>query len=135
MAKINVEIVTPEKRLVQAEADEVIAPGALGLFGVRAGHTPFLSVLAPGILTVRDGATTQKYFVAGGFVEVGPQLVRVLADHAQTPESIDVPATKVKLAKAEEALAMTTGANDPGYEAAAFAVQREKARIAAAGQK
>lgn len=132
MAKLNVEIVTPEKRLVQAEADEIIAPGALGLFGVRPGHTPFLSVMAPGLLTVRDGATTQQYFVGGGFVEAGPEMVRVLADSAQTPDSIDVAATQKKLEAAEEALAMLTGPNDPAFEAAAATVQREKARIAAA---
>ncbi|MBX7116426.1 MAG: ATP synthase F1 subunit epsilon [Myxococcaceae bacterium] len=135
MAKLNVEIVTPEKRLVQLEADEIIAPGALGLFGVRPGHTPLISVMAPGLLTVRDGATTQKYFVSGGFVEVGPEQVRVLADSAQTPESIDVAATRKKLEAAEEALATLTGPNDLAYEAAVTSVAREKARIAAAAQK
>ena len=71
MAKLKVEVVTPERRLVQMEADEVIAPGAEGLFGVRPGHAPFLSLLMPGPLTVKNGGKTELFFVAGGFVEVG----------------------------------------------------------------
>ena len=56
MAKLNVDIVTPERRLVSTPADEVVAPAAEGLYGVRPGHTPFLSLLAPGPLTVREGS-------------------------------------------------------------------------------
>ena len=92
MAKLKVEVVTPERRLVQLEADEVIAPGAEGLFGVRPGHAPFLSLLQAGPLTVKDGAKSELYFVAGGFVEVGGQNVRVLADSAQPQKEIDTAA-------------------------------------------
>lgn len=104
MARLKVEIVTPEKRLAQLEADEVIAPGADGLFGVRPGHAPFLSVLNPGALTVRDGLGTTVYFVSGGFVEVGPLVVRVLADAAETKASIDVEGAKKRVADAEAKL-------------------------------
>ena len=71
MSKLNVEIVTPERRLAQLSADEVIAPGAVGLFGVRPGHTAYLSVMQPGPLTVREGSVSTIYFVSGGFVEIG----------------------------------------------------------------
>ena len=56
MAKLNVDIVTPERRLISTHADEVVAPAAEGLYGVRPGHSPFLSTLSPGPLTVRDGS-------------------------------------------------------------------------------
>ena len=59
MAKLSVEIVTPEKRLLSTQADEAIVPGAKGLFGVRPGHTPFLSLMEPGTLTLKDGTTTK----------------------------------------------------------------------------
>lgn len=104
MAKLKVEVVTPERRLVQIEADEVIAPGAEGLFGVRPGHAPYLSLLQAGQLTVRDGAKSELFFVAGGFVEVGSQNVRVLADSAQPVKDIDVAAAKKRIAEAEEKL-------------------------------
>ena len=91
MAKLNVEIVTPERRLAQLQADEVIAPGADGLFGVRPGHTPYLSVMQPGPLTVREGTISTIYFVSGGFVEAGPTAVRVLADSAEVASAIDPP--------------------------------------------
>jgi F-type H+-transporting ATPase subunit epsilon len=84
-AKLDVEIVTPERLVAKLQADEVIAPGADGLFGVRPGHTAYLAVLKAGPLTVRDGKATTVYQVAGGFVEAGPGLVRVLADGLQGP--------------------------------------------------
>ena len=104
MAKLNVEILTPERRLASLQADEVIAPGADGLFGVRPGHTPYLAVMQPGPLSVRDGATTTTYFVAGGFVEAGPGAVRVLADSAELATAIDVAAANKRIAEAETRL-------------------------------
>src|SRR5438874_2625797 len=65
MAKLKVEIVTPEKRVLSVQADEAIVPGARGLFGVRPGHTPFLSLMEPGWMTLKDGATAQRYFLSG----------------------------------------------------------------------
>ena len=92
MAKLNVDIVTPERRLLSTPADEVVAPAAEGLYGVRPGHSPFLSTLSPGPLTVREGGTTQAWFVSGGFVEVQNDTVLVLADQAEPAASIDVEA-------------------------------------------
>ena len=74
---LKVEVVTPERRLIQVDADEVIAPGADGLFGVRPGHTAYLAVLQPGMLTVKEGGGVEKrFFVAGGFCEVADDVVR-----------------------------------------------------------
>src|SRR6185437_10903270 len=82
MAKVTVEVVTPEKRILSAQADEAIVPGAVGLFGVRPGHTPLLSVMSAGPLTLKNGGSaSESYFVAGGFVEVSNDKVMVLADH------------------------------------------------------
>ncbi len=128
MAKLKVEIVTPERRLAQLSADEVIAPGATGLFGVRPGHAPYLSVLQPGPLTVKDGATTAVYFVAGGFVEAGPAIVRVLADAAEVKAEIDVAASQKRLSDAEAAI-KTFDVTDPRAAEQAHIVATEKRRI------
>lgn len=104
MAKLNVEIVTPERRLAKVEADEVIAPGAKGLFGVRPGHATFLSVMAAGPVTVNAGGSKSVYFVSGGFVEAGSAVVRVLADQAEAQASIDVAAANKRIADAEAKL-------------------------------
>jgi F-type H+-transporting ATPase subunit epsilon len=131
MAKLNVDIVTPERRLISAPADEVVAPAAEGLFGVRPGHAPFLSTLAPGPLTVRDGTNTQAWFVAGGFVEVQNDRVLVLADQAEPAASIDVEGATAALREAEQRLA-ALGPGDPKAAAETARIQRERARVAAA---
>lgn len=134
MAKLNVEIVTPERRVAKLEADEVIAPGAEGLFGVRPGHTPYLSLLQPGALTVKDGATTTVYFVAGGFAEAGPKHVRVLADGADVSTEIDVAAAKKRLQAAEEKLKSFESGDARGDEFKAIVI-RERRRLEVAGKR
>ena len=134
MAKLNVEIVTPERRLAQLSADEVIAPGADGLFGVRPGHTPYLSVLQPGPLTVRDGTNKTVYFVAGGFVEAGPGAVRVLADAAEVAANIDVAAAQKRMAEAETRL-KGFEVTDPRADEQRQLIVREKRRIETFSQK
>src|SRR5690349_8882036 len=131
MAKLSVEIVTPEKRLLQTQADEPIVPGAKGLFGVRPGHTPFLSLMEPGALTLKDGANTQMFFVAGGFVEVGNDRVLVLADQAEAAANIDVAAARKRLEEAQARLSKMS-ADDERFEVEQATVRRETARTAAA---
>jgi len=131
MAKLNVDIVTPERRLVSMHADEVVAPAAEGLYGVRPGHSPFLSSLQPGPLTVREGSSTQAWFVAGGFVEVQNDTVLVLADQAEAASSIDLESANQALREAEQRLAALP-AGDPKAATETARVQRERARVAAA---
>ena len=131
MAKLNVDIVTPERRLVSTPADEVVAPAAEGLYGVRPGHSPFLSLLAPGPLTLREGTTTRAWFVAGGFFEVQNDTVLVLADQAEPAASIDLEAATQALREAEQKLAALSPA-DPALAAETERVRRARARLAAA---
>lgn len=128
MSKLNVEIVTPERRLAQLSADEVIAPGAVGLFGVRPGHTAYLSVMQPGPLTVREGSVSTIYFVSGGFVEAGPEAVRVLADAAELASAIDVVAAQKRMNEAEGKLKALEPTDPKGDEQRAIIVC-EKRRI------
>jgi F-type H+-transporting ATPase subunit epsilon len=131
MAKLNVDIVTPERRLVSTPADEVVAPAAEGLYGVRPGHSPFLSLLAPGPLTVREGTTTRAWFVAGGFFEVQNDRVLVLADQAEPATGIDLEAATEALRSAEQKLA-TLSPSDPALAAETERVRLARARLDAA---
>jgi F-type H+-transporting ATPase subunit epsilon len=128
MARLNVEIVTPERRLAQLACDEVIAPGADGFFGVRPGHAAYLAVLQPGPLTVKDGASSTIYFVSGGFVEAGPAVVRVLADAAEVQKDIDTAQATQRIAEAEETL-KGLEVTDPRAEVERLAIIREKRRL------
>lgn len=132
MAKLTVEIVTPEKRVLSVQADEAIVPGGRGLFGVRPGHTPFLSLMEPGTLTLMDGGRRESYFVAGGFVEVGNDKVLVLADGAEPVTGIDVDGARRRMAEAQERM-KGLSAEDARFELEAATVRREAARIGAAG--
>ncbi len=134
MAKLSVELVTPERRILAVQADEAIIPGGRGLFGVRPGHTPFLSLMEPGVVTLREGSTTQLFFVAGGFVEVANDKVLVLADEAEPVSSIDVQGSKQRLVAAQERLTGMS-AEDSRFHLETATVRRETARMAAAGRR
>lgn len=132
MAKLTVEIVTPEKRILSVQADEAIVPGGRGLFGVRPGHTPFLSLMEPGPLTLIDAGRRESYFVAGGFVEVGNDKVLVLADAAELVAGIDVEGARRRMSEAQERM-KGLSAEDARFELEQATVRREAARIGAAG--
>ncbi len=134
MAKLSIDVVTPERRVVAVQADEVIVPGARGLFGVRPGHTPFLSLMEPGVLTLREGATTQQFFIAGGFVEVSNDKILVLADQAEPVTGIDVEASKNRLLAAQEHL-KNLSAENARFQIETATVRRETARMAAATRR
>ena len=132
---LKVEVVTPERRLVQVDAEEVIAPGADGLFGVRPGHTAYLAVLQPGLLTVKEGGGVEKrFFVAGGFCEVADDVVRVLADVAEPLESIDVAAAQKAVTEAEAKLA-DISPSLPAYQTQREAVQKAQVRFQIAAKR
>jgi F-type H+-transporting ATPase subunit epsilon len=128
MAKLNVEIVTPERRIASVTADEVVAPAAEGLYGVLPGHSAFLGLLSAGPLTVRTGGQVESWFVAGGFLEVSEDTVRVLPDLAEPLASLDVASATTRLREAEERFNKLP-AGDAGLPAAAEAVQRERSRL------
>lgn len=75
--------------LVTAEADEVVAPGVEGYFGVLPGHAAFLTTLAPGEVSYRTGQTEHRVAVSGGFAEVRAERVIILAENAERPDEID----------------------------------------------
>jgi len=88
MASFAFELVSPERLLISGQADEVTAPGIEGEFTVLAQHAPFITVLKPGIVTVKTGGDTQRLYVRGGFAEVNPDGLTILADFAVAVEEL-----------------------------------------------
>ena len=103
--KLTLEIVTPDRSLGREEVDEVQLPGSEGYFGVLPGHTPLLSTLTVGELWYRVGQEKRYFAVAGGFVEVLPDRVTVLARIGERAEDIDVARAEAAKRRAEERLA------------------------------
>ena len=86
---LQLEIVTPERRAFTDEVDMVIVPGIDGQLGILPHHTRLISALGTGELRIKKGGTEQILFISGGFVEVRPDKVVVMADLAEHSEEID----------------------------------------------
>lgn len=108
MATLPFELVSPERLVFSGNVAEVIVPGAEGEFGVLAGHAPFIGMLKAGILTIKDGADVRRYFVRGGFAEVNPAGLTILAEEAKPVEEINLADLEQKVADAKEDLADAT---------------------------
>lgn len=102
--RLNLEIVTPERRVVSREVDEVVLPGRLGSFGVLPGHASMLSGLQPGVAMLRSGDKKEILAIGGGFAEVQPDRVIVLAETCEKADEIDVERAKKKIAELEARL-------------------------------
>lgn len=129
---LRLEIVTPEKRIAALDCDEVRAPGVGGGFGIRPGHTPFLSALEPGRLTVVAGGQETHYAIGGGFLQVADDRVIVLADTAETREEIDLDRARKAFQESTERLRSLTE-QDENHAVEAARVKRAAARISVAG--
>jgi F-type H+-transporting ATPase subunit epsilon len=130
---LTLEIVTPERRILEVRADEVRAPGVQGGFGIRERHAPFMTALEAGRLTYVAGGQEHHYAIGGGFLQVLDDKVIVLADSAEARDDIDVEAAKKALAESSERLRTMTE-QDEDYAVEAAKVRRETARITVAGR-
>ena len=111
--KLFLEVVTPQKAIVSEEVEIVVAPGSEGEFGALKGHTTFLTSLKIGTLRYKDANGKERYlFINGGFAEVLPDKVTILAESAERRQDIDVErATKAK-ERAEKRLAAKSADTD-----------------------
>ncbi|HAM54457.1 MAG TPA: F0F1 ATP synthase subunit epsilon [Candidatus Rokubacteria bacterium] len=138
---MRLELATPVRQLVSAEADEVVAPGSEGYFGVLPGHAPFLTTLGSGEVSYRHGREEGHLAVIGGFAEVQDDRVMILAETAERPEEIDRERAEQARQRAEQRLA---GRNPQGrlpeaggeidYARAVAALARALARLQVAGR-
>lgn len=131
MATIRLEIVTPERQVFSDDVDIVVVPGIEGELGILPNHTPLMTALKTGELRARKGSEEFLLLVSGGFLEVRPNRVIVLADVCERAEEIDLSRAEEARKKAEQRMAEKY---EPGVDAAESeaALHRAMARLAIA---
>jgi len=105
MATFHFDLVSPERLLLSGEVEKVDVPGSEGYFGVLAGHAPMVTALRPGILTIKRDGGEMQIIVLGGFAEVSPTGLTVLADVAASVEEFDRTVLAEHIKAAEEKVA------------------------------
>lgn len=113
MATIKLDIVTAERSIYSDNVDMVVATGVEGELGILPHHAPLMTILKPGELKIKKGGEEILMAVSGGFLEVRPDHVIVLADAAERAEEIDVLRAQAAREKAREALARRKA---PGFD-------------------
>jgi F-type H+-transporting ATPase subunit epsilon len=128
--KLHVDIVTVEGRRYRGDADFVVAPGLEGELGVLPRHVPLLTPLAAGTVKVRNDDEELFFFVGGGFLEVRPDQVTVLADAAERAEDIDEARAEEARRRAESLLQQKLSDTDQAAASAALARAEARLRLA-----
>ncbi len=128
MSSLKVDIVTAERVVYSADVDIVIAPGVEGQLGILPHHAPLMTILQAGELVVRKGGQEDSLAISGGFLEVRPDRVIILADSAERAEEIDVARAEAARKRAEERLRDRKGAGLDETRAEA-ALQRAVTRL------
>ncbi len=131
--EIELEVATPERLLVHERVDEVQIPAKSGYLGVLPGHAPLLAELGTGFLWYVSGGRRRYLAVHGGFLEVLPDKVRLLALAAEKAEEIDVERARKALQRAQDQLGTGALGVDPAF--GLDAVKRAEARLEAAAHK
>ncbi len=128
---IRCEIVSQDRQVFSGEVDIVVLPGSAGVMGILPHHSPILSTLQYGVITIRSKGTEQFFTVAGGIAEVQPDQVTVLADAAENVAEIDVARAEAAKKKAEEVLAKGPPKDTDTYLALQAALRRSDLRLSA----
>jgi F-type H+-transporting ATPase subunit epsilon len=129
----QLEIVTPEKKIVDVAATEAQIPGKNGYLGVLPGHAPLITELAVGEITYKAGAEDQRLAVAWGFAEVLPDKVTILAETAERPNEIDIDRARKAKERAEKML--TSGDTNVDVERALASQKKAETRLEVAEGK
>ena len=132
--KIQLDVVTPERRVLAEPVDMVTVPGLGGELGILPGHTPLISQLQTGVLTYMQEGKSYPLHVSGGFVEVRDDHVSVLADVAELPEEIDSARAKLSRDKLEKQLNAWTGSEEE-LETAKTELDRSLVRLQLASSR
>ncbi len=129
---ITLEVVTPEREVVRESVAEVQLPGLSGYLGILPGHTPLLTELGIGPLSYKKGPESGYIAIIGGFAEVLPERVTVLAEAAERSEEIDETGARADLAEAEKKLAVGSADPNTDWDAVLKSVASARARLEAA---
>jgi len=132
---LKLEIVTPEKRVLDESVDSVTVPTVTGEIGVLPNHAPLISALKSGILTYTTKGSSDKLVVSGGFVEVSGDQVSVLTDVAEKADEIDTESARAEKDAAEKALASSNSGSAEEFETEREKLERAQARLQLAAGK
>jgi F-type H+-transporting ATPase subunit epsilon len=130
--KLNFALVSPERELFHGDVDQVVVPGVEGEFGVLADHAPVMSVIKPGALRILNDGAERRVFVNGGFADVTPEGLTVLAEEAVDLSEIDTAKVEQDLKNAQDDLRDAT--TDSRRETARRAIERLEALRASLGR-
>lgn len=131
---LKLEIVTPERRVVDETVDSVTVPTLSGEAGILPNHAPLISALKPGILSFTNKGTTERLAVAGGFVEVSSDMVSVLTDVADAAADVNIETARAERDAAEKALAANSAKAVEETEAYRAELDLANARLQLAGR-
>jgi F-type H+-transporting ATPase subunit epsilon len=126
--QIQLEVVTPERRVLAEAVDSVNVPGMNGEMGILPGHTPLISQLQTGVLSYVQNGTAHRLHVSGGFVEINADRVSVLAEIAERPEEIDAARARLAREHAEKTLSAFSGTEED-FEIARAQLERNVVRL------
>jgi F-type H+-transporting ATPase subunit epsilon len=130
--KLQLEVITPEKVSLRETVDEVILPAVGGELGILPEHAPLISQLSTGVMTYRQGNDKKQLHISGGFVEVLPDRISVLADIAEKPEEIDTERARKARERAEKRL--SANSEDIDLSRAQLKLQRAQTRLQLGGK-
>ena len=104
MAAFHFELVSPERLIFSGEVDQVVVPGSEGVFTVLENHAPMMSTIRPGVIEMTTAGSSSKLFVRGGFADVSPKGLTILAEQAIPLAELDAGKIEAELRAAEEDL-------------------------------
>jgi F-type H+-transporting ATPase subunit epsilon len=133
MSPVRLDIVTAERVVYSEEVDIVVAPGVLGQLGILPHHAPLMTTLEPGELKVRRGGEEYSLVISGGFLEVRPDRIIILADAAERAEEIDIARAEAAKQRAQQRLTHPTPEVDLAQAEAAL--RRSLARLKVAAKR
>ena len=125
---INLEIVTPEKKVIDEPVEMVTVPTAKGEIGILTNHAPLISTLKPGILTYTAKGETERMVIAGGFLEISDNKVSILADVAESKQDIDMDSAKAEQSELRKLLGEWKGSEEE-FEVELEKLEKAQARI------
>jgi F-type H+-transporting ATPase subunit epsilon len=132
---LKLEIVTPERRVLDETVDSVTVPTASGEAGILPNHAPLISALKPGVLSYSAKGTTERMAVAGGFVEVSSNTVSVMTDAAEKASEINVERARLERETAERELAAQSTAPIESTESIREKIEESNAKLQLASGK
>lgn len=131
---LNLEIVTPEKKVFSDTVDSVTVPTEAGEVGILNNHAPLISTLKAGVLSYTRGSASERMVIAGGFLEVSQNKISILADIAETAGEIDVEAARKERETLEKELGAWKGTEEE-FEMRRIQLEKAQARLQLAAGK